>query len=835
MHEFQQDVRFAVRTFAKSPVVTAVIVLSLALGVGANTAMFTVVNSLLLKSLPVENPEQLVLFSEGRNRGFVSGQGGTWGIFSYPLYRHLKQNQRVLEDVAAFRTQLDRVSLRPTGAASDSTPQVAWGRLVSGNYFDVLRVKPAAGRLFTPDDDRAGAVPTAVLSFGFWQRRFNSDRSIIGQSFELNGLLVQIAGVAAAEFFGESVEAEIAEVWLPLTLQPLVMPRPSVLEEADTSWLNLLGRLKPGSTLEQAQAEANVLFQQFQLAHLSTDVSQERREELERSRIVMSPGGSGISNLRFRYSRPLHILLALVGFVLLITCANIANMMLSRAAAREKEISMRVALGANRGRLFRQLLTESLVIASTGAVVGVLLSFGLVRLLVAGVSSDDRSVPLDLTPDLKFFGFVLTVTVLSAVLFGIAPAMRALRVDVWPVLKGLNSGSPRMRWGLARALVVAQIALSAPLLVGAGLFVQTLRGLQSQDFGYAHEQVLEVAIAPEIGGHKPEQLDPLYRALLDGVNAVPGVRVASLSLYSPMSGNNWSGPIEVTGYKSSTGRGAGAQWVWVGPRYVETAGLRLVGGRDLSDQDSATSTYVAVVNEEFARLYFPETGPLGRQVTMFEKTVEVVGVVKDFKFNHPRQNNWPVMFLPLSQAPMLPAKYASFLEVRASGDPASLASAVREAIRQVDRNLPVTSIRPLTRHVEDALRSERLIAGLSTFFAGLALLLACIGVYGLLAHLVARRTRDIGVRMAIGADAGRIVRMVLREAGILALIGAAIGLAASFALTRLIVSQLHGLKPHDPWTLAGAAALLLIAAGVAAFIPARRASLVDPITVLRTE
>lgn len=833
MHELKQDIRFAVRTFAKSPVVTAVIVLSLALGVGANTAMFTAVNALLLKTLPVDKPGQLVLFSEGRSRGFISGQGGTWGIFSYPLYRHLRDHQRSFDGVAAFRTQLDRVSLRRTGSAE--VPQVARGRMVSGNYFDVLGVGAAIGRTLTPADDLPGAAPAVVLSHDFWTRRYGGDRAIAGQSFEMNGVVARVAGVAPPEFFGESLEADTADVWLPIALQPRVTPRPSALEEVDASWLNLIGRLRAGATLEQAQSEANVLFQQFQLAYLSPGASQERRDELRRSRIAMVSGAAGISNLRFRYSRPLHILLALVGFVLLITCANIANMMLSRAVAREKEISLRVALGAKRGRLLRQLLTESLAIAAAGAALGVALSFWLVRLLVASVSAGDRAVPLNVSPDLRFFGFVLSVTLLSAVLFGIAPALRALRIDAWPVLKGTGAGVPGSRQALARALVVAQFALSVPLLVGAGLFVRTLAELQWQDLGFAHEQVLEAGIAPEIAGYKPEQLEPLYRSLLERVKTIPGVRAASLSLYSPMSGNNWSGPIEVANYRSKTGRGAGAQWVWVGPRYVETAGLRMIGGRDLGEQDTAGSPWVAVVNEEFGRLYFPDRGPLGRQVKVFNQPVEVVGVVQDFKFNNPRQENWPVMFMPISQAPMLPAKYASFLEVRAAGDPAALAGAVREAVAQVDRNLPVTVIRPLTRQFEDALRSERLIAGLSLFFAALALVLASIGVYGLLANLVARRTRDIAIRMAVGAGSGSVLRMVLREAGLLAAAGIAIGLAASFILTRFISSQLYGLKPNDPWTLAGAALVLVAAAAAAAFVPARRAARVDPMAVLRAE
>lgn len=497
---------------------------------------------------------------------------------------------------------------------------------------------------------------------------------------------------------------------------------------------------------------------------------------------------------------------------------------------------MRLALGAGRTRLLRQALTESLLLAGLGGAVGVLFSSWMVSVLVAGISTGGRVIPLNVSPNATVLGFTLGLCLLTGVLFGLAPALRAARADVWPALQGSPfAGRKRPRWGLARAFVVAQIGLSLPLLAGAGLLAQTLRQLRTQDFGFSPEQVLEVEIYPSLAGYRPDQLEPLYRALLDRVNAVPGVRAASLSLYSPMSGDNWSGEVAVEGYAPASGRNARCQWVWVGPRYVETAGMTLLIGRDLSERDTQNSPLVAVVNDSFARRYLSGQNPIGRHLSMGKSDIEIVGVVRDFKFNNPRQDIWPVVFLPLVQASMTPARYARFLEIRTAGDPAGVGAAVREAVRQVDRNLPVAGIRTLTRQVDEMLSRERLVAGLSGFFAMLALLLACIGLGGVLAYAVTRRAREIGIRLAVGARRADILSMILREALLLAAIGVAIGLVASLGLTVVLSSQLYGVRAADPRTLAAAALLLGAVAVLAALWPARRAAGVDPIRTLRAE
>jgi predicted permease len=837
MTTFIHDIRFALRTLCNTPIVTAIVVLSLALGIGANSAIFTIVNALLLKSLPVDRPEQLVLYSEGRTRGFVAGQeGGQWQIFSYPLYREIRAQQKSFEGVAAFRSQVDQLSIREEGADSSATPQVAWGRLVSGNYFNVLGVRPAAGGGQPPPHPEAGAAPVAVLSHDYWQRRFAGTQAIVGRAVNVNGLFVTVAGVAPPEFFGESVENQVADLWLPLTLIERLMPRRGVIENAGTGWLNMIARLRPGVTIASAQPEANVLFQRFLMSQFGAKASPDEKEQLRRSFITLSSGASGVSALRQRYSRPLHILLAIVGLVLLITCANVANVLLSRAAARTKEISMRIAMGARRTRLLRQLLTESLVLSGLGAALGLLLSSWMVQVLVSAVSTGDRTAPLDVAPDARFLAFAIALFFSTALVFGLAPALRAMRVDVWPSLKSSRIGADGLsRWSLARTLVVAQVALSMPLIAGAGLFVRTLQQLSNQDFGFTHERVLEVGIAPMIAGYRPDRVESLYHPLLERVRAVPGVSAASVSLYSPMSGNNWSGQIRVEGYTPPPKQGANCQWVWVGSDYATTVGLKLLAGRDFNDRDTGAAPKVAVVNETFAKRYFGGASPIGRRFEMSGASTEIVGMVKDFKFNDPRQNTWPVAFLPIGQAAMPPARFASALEVRTTCDPTTAAAAVREAVRSVDRNLPITRMRTLTSQVNDTLNRERLIAGLSSFFALLALLLACVGVYGVLAYSVARRTSEIGVRIALGARRDHILRMILSEALALACIGLAAGVLASVALAKMITAQLYGVKPTDVATLATAALILLASAAFAGFLPARRATRIDPMLTLRAD
>ena len=794
----------------------------------------------MLKVLPVEKPEQLALFSDGGTRGFVGLGPGLYNIFSYPLYEHLRRNNPSFQGIGAFRTEMDRLNVRSEGARQDESAQLAWGRLVSGNYFSVLGVQAVLGRVLTPEDDRPEAPPAAVISYAYWGRRFNNDRSVVGQVLNVNGILLTVTGVTPPEFFGESVESPLADFWLPVTLQPRLMPdRGSVLQQPSINWLNLIGRLRPGVSLPQAQASVDVAFRQFLTEQAGPHPSPEDQRDIQHSHIKLSRGGSGISNLRFRYSQPLHILMAVVAFVLLIACANVANILLSRAAVRQREISMRLAVGASRPRLVRQLLTESVLLGLLGGVLGVLLSAWGVSALVDMVAGGTSRLLLDVAPDAKVLGFTLAVSLLTAILFGLAPAFRTTRVDLVHSLKGGTAGaSPGARWNLSRTLVVSQVALSLLLLVGAGLLVRTMRNLATQDFGFSQEHVLEVGIDPRIVGYKENQLYRLYQRLLDRVDGLPGVRVASLSLYSPMSGDNWSGQISVQGYLPPPNGAADCQWVWVGPNYVGTEGMTLLLGRDIARGDVKGAPQVAVVNESFAQRYLANQNPLGRRFSMDTPAkayeIEIVGVVKNFKFNDPWQHYWPVAFLPLAQTEG-PSSYAAYLEVRTTTDPTNLAGSVRTALQDVDKNLPVTSIRTLADQVSENLNTEHLIARLSSFFGILALVLACVGLYGFLAYGVARRTHEIGIRMALGADQKGVLWMVLRDALRLVSVGIALGLSMAFAATRFISSQLYGVKPTDPATIAAVTMALVAVAVCAGYIPARRAAKVDPMVALRYE
>ena len=838
-----QDVRYAIRMLAKNSSFTAVAVLTLALGIGANTAIFTLINALMMKKLPVPKPEQLVLFGEGLRRGFIGfGPGEHYDIFSYPLYEHLRDNDSSFEGIAAFRTELDRLNVRRQGAGESEAAQLAWGRLVSGNYFSVLRVQPRLGHVLRPEDDRPEASPVAVISHSYWTRRFGNDPTVVGRVLNVNGILLTVAGVTPPEFFGESVESPLADFWLPVMLQPRLMPeRGSVLEDPYVNWLNLLGRLEPGVSLQKAQAGVDVAFRQFLTARAGAHLSPEAQRDIQKSYIKLSPGGSGICSLRFLYSRPLYSLMAVVALVLLIACANVANILLSRAAARQKEISLRLAVGASRSRLLRQLLTESVLLGLLGGAVAVLFSTWGVSLLVAMVAGGTGGLPLSVTPDAMVLGFTLAVSLLTGILFGLAPAFRATGMDVAQSLKSGALGTTRgARWNLPKGLVVSQVGLSLLLLVCAGLLVRTLQNLAKQDFGFNPEHVLEVGIDPRIAGYKQDQLIPLYQSLLDRLNALPGVRVASLSLYSPMSGDGWGGQISVQGYFPPRNEQADCQWVWVGPRYVETEGMTLLLGRDLGPGDTKGAPQVAVVNESFAQRYLAGQNPIGHRFSMGvpAKTyeTEIVGVVKNFKFNDPREDYGPIAFLPLAQVEG-PASYAANVEIRTTADPTSIASSVRRAIQDLDKNLPVTGINTLGEQVYERLHKENLIARLSSFFGILALLLACIGLYGLLAYRVARRTNEIGIRMALGAGQRQVLWMVLRESLALVGVGVALGLAMAFAATRFISSQfeLYGVKPADPATMAAATIALAAVAVFAGYIPARRATKVDPMVALRYE
>ena len=838
MSQLLQDVRYGARVLVKRRAFTAVAVLTLALGIGANTAIFSVVNGVLLKLLPVGHPEALVLFSGTISEGTSRSDGimpAPWQRFSYADYRHFAERVPAFTDLAAFRSGEDRLSVVAEGRSSGERTQLAQGHLVSGNYFAVLEVGALLGRTLSPEDDQPGAMPAAVLSYGYWHERWADDASVIGRTVLLNGAPFTIVGVMPPSFFGERVR-RAPDFWLPLSFQPVVQRRESDLDNRQTYWLGLIGRLRPGARVEQAQAQADVALRQLLTQQFGEQLTPRQRTRMSGPLVHMVPGGPGLSYLRTAYGERLRVLMAVAAFVLLIACANVASLTLSLATARRPEVAMRLALGAGRWRLVRQLLTESVLLAVLGGAAGLALAEWGVRILKALVA---RSSPVDVGLNVRVLAFTLAVSVLSGVLFGLAPALRAGRGDLATSMRERGEGASAARRGprLAPALVVAQVALSLVLLLGAGLLVRSLVNLTGEGVGFAREGVLLVDIDTRLSGYQSAELGGYYVRLIERVSRVPGVRSATVATYSPMSGSSRTNTIAIQGYRPAPDQSMDVETPSVGPGYAETLGLPLVAGRELTERDAAGSPRVAVVNQAFARAYFAGRNPVGGRFgfgTDHAGDYEIVGLLGDARFRSVRDAAVPMVFFSILQAQDQSA-YTSELEVRTAGDPSSLTAAVRAAVADVDARVPVADVTTLAAQFTDSLGRDALFARLVGVFSALALVLACVGLYGVVSQAVARRTNELGVRMALGADGRDILRMVLRDAAGLILLGLVIGVPAALAAARVIRSQLFGVGPADPATLVATCALLAGVALVAGFLPARRAARVDPVVALRAE
>jgi predicted permease len=828
LERFRQDLQYALRTMRRSPGVTAVAVLSLALGIGANTAIFSLIDTVMLKTLPVENPEQLVLLGDGVSSGSMDDEPfGKWGMFSHPVYKELESRNQVFSGMLAFVSYSDRMF----ASMDRGEPELVTPKLVSGNYFSVLGVPALIGRTFGPDDDRPGAHPVAVLSYSYWNRRFARDPAVVGRTLVIRktaqtGVMVQIAGVAPRGFFGEKAGAS-PEFWIPLSMEAEVDSRGAWLNNRYQSGLQMLGRLKPGVSEQQARGNIDTLFRQILVEYAGTQLSEKRRRSIERTYVDMGPASRGISSLRTRYSEPLKFLLALTGAVLLIACANIANLLLARATARQKEMAVRVAVGASRGRLLRQMLTESVVLASAGGVLGALFGWwasdALMR-LVSGTSTPALQPGLNLR--MLFFTGLVSLT--TGLLFGLAPALRATRTDLQYALKeatGTAGGRQKLRLG--RLLVVAQIAMTLLLVVSAGAFVRSLQNLRASDVGFERQRVLMFEIDPGQTGYNGAQLTHLYDSVLERINALPGVQSASLSRVAYSRGI-WGAAIRISGDE----QGHVVRGNFISPRYFETMGIPLLAGRAFGPQDNLTAPKAAIVNETLVRKLFSGKLPLGERFRLWGGAeASIIGVVKDFKYNHIRENVPPLVFLPYAQFPgKLPQ-----LAVRTSADGAAVAAQVRQAIKETASSLPVVTVTKLSELVDRTLTTEQLVAQLAAFFGLLAILLACIGIYGILSYAVAGRTNEIGIRMALGARPQQVRWIVLRDMLRLVALGAVIGIAAAVAGERLVNNMLFGLKGTDPMTVVCACLLLLAVAMLAAYLPARRASRVDPLVALRYE
>lgn len=846
-----QDIRYGTRMLLKNPGFTAIAVLTLALGIGANTAIFSVLDSVLLRKLPVVHSKQLVILTDPDSHGQSFGsEGGDRSLLAYSEFEYLRDHNEVFSSIFAADSELPEVRATVSGSSNDAASQeeLLRMRLVSGDYFSTLGVTPAAGRMFTSEVDKArGGSPFAVASYAFWQRRFNLDPSIIGKTIQVNQTSFEIIGVAQPGFFGETV-GEAPDVWVPAMMQEAIYPGRDLLTPSQDmtnihTWLQVMARLKPGVTTEQAKASINVVFKRM-LDSLGGTLNAQERHELEDQRINLQAGARGSSTLHEAYGAPLKVLMGLVGFVLLIACANVANLLLARGTARQKEFAVRLAIGAGRDRLIRQLLSESLLLALAGAAAGILLAQWADTLLVQMVSrrsTGNEALHINLRPDARMLAFTLGIAVLSAILFGLIPALRATRLDLSPILKSTTSGTTgenaSRRLPATKVLVIAQVAISLILLVAAGLFVHSLSKLSEVNLGYKPENLLLFQVDGAAGGYKGTANLRFQQELLDKFSAIPGVRAATLSSNGLFSHSESADPISVEGYTAKPGKQLNSRMDHIGPGYFSTVGIPVLIGREIGPQDSGNGPRAGVINKTFAEHFFGTTNPLGKKVYDAypgnPSEVEIVGVVADAKYNSLREKTPPRLYAPYFN-PMWEHSYGIY-EIRTAADPASVSAALRKTVQETNSSLPPIRMNTMQVLVDDSLHTDKFIARLAGVFGFLAMLLASIGLYGIMAYTVARRTRDIGIRMALGAQPGSVLWLILRETLLLVLIGVAVGLPIALGGTHLIKSMLFGLGVVDPLAMIVPAITLAVVAALAGFLPARRAMRVDPMVALRYE
>jgi predicted permease len=838
LEQLWQDVRYGARMLARNPGFTAVAVLTLALGIGANTAIFTLIDAAMLRNLPVTDPSRLVLFSDGPTTGTSSTNSlvPPVDIYSYAAWDYFRTHNESFQGLCAFHRGSDRMTMRVLGASESGKLDRVRVRLVSGSHFDVLGVGSASGRLLTDQDDMASAPFSAVISYDFWRRRFNADRSAVGKAVDLNGTVFTIVGVTQPEFFGERVEAP-PDFWLPLSRQPQVLPGESLIAQKDHYWLNMMGRLKPGVTLPQAQANLNAQFHRIYLAQAGSGLTPEKQRQILRAQIQLKPGGRGISRLGFAYSQPLHIIMVVVALVLLIACANVATLMLARATSRTHELSVRLAMGAGRGRVVRQLLTESMLLAVCGAGAGVALAVWGVHVLVAMFPLPSV---VTVKPDAPVLGFAICTSVLTGVLVGLIPALRSTRIRL---AGGAAVRSTASHAGSATkpayTLVVVQVTLSCVLLTSAVLLTHSLIDLERQNLGFNAGNVLVVSM--DLGGLPAGELLPLYRNIQERLSNLPGVTSASIARFSPINGSVSYGNFSLQGYLPPEGKEIDMYDLPVGPGFFQALGIPVLLGRTFGAEDTPASPRVAVVNQTFAREYLSNQNPLGRHISFgapfSSPGYEIIGVVADSRYYRVREEPQAMAFFSIWQAGFDKHvdPYARQLIVRTSHDATGAIAEVRQALTAIDSRLSVLGIQTLHQQIDESLHQERMVTRSCSFFGLLALLLACIGLYGTMSYSVGRQTKEIGIRMALGAQRSNVVWMFLRDSAAMVILGLACGLPLAMGATRWIKSFLYGL-PHFDWVaIGGAIALLTTVSALAAFVPARRATKVDPMVALRYE
>ena len=846
MGSLLQDIRYGLRQLRKSPAFTLTAILTLALGVGANTAVFTLVHAVMLKSLPVAEPSQLVRVGDNDNCCVQGSFQDDWSMFSYDAYRYFRDHTPQFQELAAVQSWgAIRLSVRPEH--SEAPAESTQGEWVSGNLFSTLGVGAYMGRTLTPADDQPSAPPVAVVSYRAWQQRFGGKPSFLGSVVQLNGIGFTVVGIAPPGFFGDRITTDPPEFWIPLSTEPLLRAGHSLLNDPNPAWIYVIGRVKPGTDQKSLEAQMNVELHQW----LSTvpKLVFNTPQDIPKQKLKLGPGGGGIANLKENFKQGLYMLMGASALVLLIACANLANLLLARTAARKQQIALQMALGASRARLIRSFLTESVLLATIGGVAGLAVAYAGARAMLLIVFRGAKFVPIDTAPSLAILGFTFGISVLTGVLFGVIPAWVLSRANPADALHGAGRSTRDHSAVPQQSMIVAQAALSLVLLACAGLMTQSLRNLQNQKLDFETHNRFMAQFDPELAGYTPDRLPGLYDELQRRLSAIPGVRSSTFAMYLPQGQDNWGEGVFVEGRNTDPTKAPGSSWDRVAPNFFSTLGIPILRGREIDEHDTASSRKVAVVNEAFVKKIFPNEDPMGKHFGKIEadhaSDYEIVGVVADAKFRNLARPADPIFFVPFAQTVLYKSASSRSVEDRSMfahqialytpGDIPNLESQVRNALASINPNLALLRFRTYNEQISTNLNQQRLISDLTGVFSLLALLLASVGIYGVTAYRVARRTSEIGIRMAIGATPLQIVLMVLRSAFLQVGLGLVIGIPLAIGAGRLMGSKLFGVHSYDPVVLGMAAALLGLAAFFASVVPARSAAAIHPMEALRIE
>ncbi len=854
MNLFLQDIRYAFRQLRLAPGFTTTVVLTLALGIGATTAIFTLVHAVMLRSLPVGDPARLYRLGDTQECCVRGGftDDGRWSLFSYELFKRLKASTPEFEELAAFQANANVYSVRLEGATSPA--KALHGEFVTGNYFSMFGINSFAGRVLTESDDRRSAPPVAVMSYRTWQQEFGAARSVVGATLYIQGHPVTVVGIAPPGFFGDTVTDSPPSFWMPLQQEPLMMGSSSLLAETMPNWLRAIGRLRPGATVAGMPERLSIILRQWipesGVMPLIAPTQRARFDQnLRKQKINVIAAGGGVGVMKEQYGSSLKVLLLICGSVMLIACANIANLLLARAQVRRHQTSLQMAMGASRSRLVRQALTESVVMATLGGVTGVLLAYIGTRMILTMTFGDAHFLPISPTPSLPVLGFALALSFVTGVLFGTAPAWMATHANPVEALRGANRSTRDSSSMPQKALVVVQVMLSVVLLTGAGMLVHSLRNLEHMDLGFDTQNKVMIQMNQPPASYTQDHLQTLYLQLQNKLEQIPGVERASLALYTPFT-DNWGEGIVVEGKDpASFGEDGGSSWDRVGAGYFETVGQPILRGRGIERGDTATTEKVAVVNQTFANKFFKGEDPMGRHFGMdmqaYASSFTIVGVVRDAKYTDVQENTRAMFFVPLTQSMAYKESMMQEVDTRSHfiqsaavvyhGDLKVLEPQIRKAFAEVDPDIPITDIHTLQDRVSGNFDQQRSVAKLAGLFSTLALILAAVGLYGVTAYSVARRTNEIGVRMALGADRTNVVKLVLRGALLQTAIGMAIGIPVALGCAKLLSAQLFQVTFWDPRPLVVAVMLLLACALMAALIPARIAASLDPVKALHIQ